>query len=146
MLFWWISDYGSSTKRIIKNFLFTVCFFTCLYAIFEACGVNVLERVEFPEKISTGSFISWLLTLFFFSFATMVTLGFGNINVVLDAPSSLLGMGLVSFNLFSGYFLLAVLVTRIGILFQSLGPEQAISKRDRLAPDTIEAISPKDNL
>jgi hypothetical protein len=130
-LFWWISDYGSSTKRILKTFMIMVCAFTALYAGLEYCGFNVLEQTAFPMGTSLGSQFNWLATLFFFSFATMVTLGFGNINVVLNAPSSVLGMLLVAANLFTGYFLLAVLVTRIGILFQSLGPEAEVTKSKR---------------
>ncbi len=127
-VFWWISDYGSSTKRVLVFFLSSVCLFTCLYAITEASGIDVLSKVEYSHDIN---FIKWILALFFFSFATMVTLGFGEINVILNSSATLLGMIFVCINLFCGYFLLAVLVTRIGILFQSLGPELKPVKRKR---------------
>ena len=54
-----------------------------------------------------------------FAAATMVTLGFGNINT---ASGSLLGMFVVVINLMTGYFLLAVLVTRLAVLSQTMAP------------------------
>jgi hypothetical protein len=55
----------------------------------------------------------------FFSAATMMTLGFGNINA---ARESYFGMFVVLTNLMTGYGLLAVLVTRLAIMFQTMAP------------------------
>lgn len=127
-LFWWISDYGSSTRRVLGTFLATVLIFTCLYSILEGSGIDILDKIAVPKELSFVPLADWLVKLFFFSFATMLTLGFGNINVALESAHPWLGMSIVAVNLFSGYFLLAVLVTRIGILFQSLGPEQEVER------------------
>ena len=61
--------------------------------------------------------------MFLFAMSTMVTLGFSNINVAgIDSPNTL-GMIIVSLNLLVGYTMLAIWVTRLSILFQTLGPE-----------------------
>ena len=65
----------------------------------------------------------------------LLTLGFSNINVsvVNDLPNTW-GMLVVSMNLIVGYFMLAVLVTRLGILFQSLGPGYVAKKKKAVKP------------
>ena len=67
-----------------------------------------------------------------FATSTMVTLGFGNINVAIGTgETNFVGMIVVTCNLIMGYFMLAVLVTRLGILFQSQGPGEPRSKNDK---------------
>jgi len=116
-LFWWISDYGYSTERILWTFLGCIGFFTCLYTF---SPVNMLRIGDHP-LIYSGFFdrIAHLPQMLFFAAATMVTLGFGNVNAAHD---SLFGMFAVALNLMIGYGLLAVLVTRLAVLFQTMAP------------------------
>jgi len=123
--FWYISDYGYSTKRVLIFFLLFILLFTSIY-------------YEFPEMLSlngvtldTATFFSMLT----FACSTMVTLGFSNINVsVVEGAPNTWGMFVVSMNLIVGYFMLAVLVTRLGILFQSLGPGYVAKKKKAVKP------------
>ena len=102
-LFWLISDYGYSTGRILGTFFVCTLFFALVYTLFP----GMLDPIQhFPRTL-------------FFAAATMVTLGFGSINAAKD---SLWGMGVVVGNLMAGYFLLAVLVTRLAVLFQTMAP------------------------
>lgn len=67
-----------------------------------------------------------------FATSTMVTLGFSEINVAIDPVTnraSFPGMLAVTSNLMAGYFMLAVLVTRLAILFQTLGPGYVVEKK-----------------
>lgn len=119
-LFWLISDYGYSTGRILWLFLFFIFFFATIYT---ACP-EVLQLGDgkplFSHNIGIGTRFCQMLT---FATSTMVTLGFSNINVA--APCGILngwGMLIVTLNLMVGYFMLAVLVTRLAVLFQTLAP------------------------
>ncbi|MBP8785343.1 MAG: pentapeptide repeat-containing protein [Synergistaceae bacterium] len=121
--FWWVSDYGSNTSRILKMFLRMVCVFMILYGMIDYFEPRILEQIQ-PIQLHTAGL--WMLQLLCFATATMVTLGFGGVNVAVipDSPwLSALALIAVTLNLLTGYFLLAVLVTRLGILFQSQGPD-----------------------
>lgn len=123
--FWWISDYGSSTKRILCVFFTTAFFFALLYGCLDIIYPGILKGISPKTHCAM-----WLSQIIAFSLATMVTLGFGgiNINFVIDFPkASVFANVLVVCNLLSGYFLLAVLVTRIGFLFGTLAPELDIN-------------------
>lgn len=127
-LFWWLSDYGSNTARIFKAFLCISLFFTMVYLIIAFINQDLAVLSNFNI---TGNW--WLNTTSAFCFAvsTMVTLGFGGINVIIQECSpwrTIFALITVTFNLIAGYLILAVLVTRLGILFQSLAPEQKIVK------------------
>ncbi|KAF5079268.1 Pentapeptide repeat [anaerobic digester metagenome] len=123
--FWYVSDYGNSTKRILAFFSLFIFIFTFIYYLFPQ--MLALNGVTFK---STTFF-----TMLTFACSTMVTLGFSNINVsvVNDLPNTW-GMLVVSMNLIVGYFMLAVLVTRLGILFQSLGPGYVAKKKKAVKP------------
>jgi len=116
-LFWWISDYGYSTGRILLAFAVCIVFFACLYTF----GPESMLRIGDHPLIYSGFFdrIAHLPQMLFFAAATMVTLGFGNVNAAHD---SLFGMFAVALNLMIGYGLLAVLVTRLAVLFQTMAP------------------------
>ncbi|SHN68205.1 pentapeptide repeat-containing protein [Desulfovibrio litoralis] len=111
--FWWLTDYGFSSKRILLFGFDMIVFFACIYTLFpEMLSIG-------STKLASPNFFQMLA----FSASTMVTLGFSNINVaVTQLKPSGGGMFWVTFNLMMGYFILAVLVTRIGILFQTLAP------------------------
>ena len=120
MLFWFISDYGYSTKRVLFCFFWLVLLFGCLYTLYPSMlAIN-------GSPLEQGHPTQMLL----FAMSTMVTLGFSNINVtLLNGSPHLGGMLAVSANLMFGYFMLAVLVTRLAIIFQTLGPAYVIPKK-----------------
>ncbi|MCH5144141.1 pentapeptide repeat-containing protein [Desulfovibrio sp. UIB00] len=121
--FWHVSDYGYSTGRVIRYFIFFILLFTLLYTFFPWMLMvnNTPIDAPLPERF---------LQMLAFATSTMVTLGFSNINVAIENGRPVLaGMLVVSCNLIVGYFMLAVLVTRLGILFQSMGPGEPRNKK-----------------
>ena len=118
--FWWISDYGTNTPRILRIFTLMIVFFAICYGIIDSNIPHIFKEID------SNTAGLWVLQLLCFATATMVTLGFGGVNVAVipDSPWwSALALIVVTLNLLTGYFLLAVLVTRLGILFQSQGPD-----------------------
>ncbi|MDD2285929.1 MAG: pentapeptide repeat-containing protein [Paludibacter sp.] len=131
-LFWWLSDYGSSSERIFLSILISILLFTNAYLIISIVAPNVISLPEQGTVTSriipvSGSYIRILC----FAISTMVTLGFGGINVTIDKAFpglSNFAFLVVTLNLVLGYLFLSVLVTRFGILFQSQAPEQKAKK------------------
>ena len=121
--FWYVSDYGYSTGRVIKFFIFFILLFALLYTFLPQMLMlngNLIDA-PLPERF---------LQMLAFATSTMVTLGFSNINVAAEGGKpDLAGMLMVSCNLIVGYFMLAVLVTRLSILFQSMGPGEPRNKK-----------------
>ncbi len=118
--FWEITDYGSSTKKLIFIFLGICALFAMLYTSdwFALCGPSASSLYD-PWTLKR------FLQMLQFSTASMVTLGFGGINV--DPTGQPFIVAIISYvavvaNLMVGYVMLAALVTRLGILFQSPGP------------------------
>ena len=105
-LFWLISDYGISTKRIIFTFFGLAFVFALLYRLFPDF-VMVYGHV--------GDIRSFWHALYF-SVVTMTTLGFGDIAA---NPDSWIGQTL---QVILGYVLLGALVTRFAVLFTAGGP------------------------
>ena len=108
-LFWGISDYGRSTKRIIYAFFLLAIFFALVYWQWPSCVV-VSGQV--------GG-LNGMVHSFYFSVVTMTTLGFGDIHA---NPASSAGQILLMVQVLLGYVLLAALVTRFAVLFQAGGP------------------------
>lgn len=136
-LFWWASDYGSSTTRIIWTFLGLSLLFSLLYLIpTPAPDLNYWLKYDFhypfvrglgsystmtsngAELIIPLNFGQRFLRAVYFSVVTMTTLGFGDIT---PHPASWLGNILVILQVLSGYVLLGALITRLSILFQDVG-------------------------
>lgn len=121
--FWYVSDYGYSTGRVIKCFFIFILLFSALYTCFP--DMLTLNNHEMKSTLPWRFF-----QMLIFAAATMVTLGFGNINASIGTEvTHLLGMIVVTCNLIVGYFMLAVLVTRLAILFQSPGPGEPRTKK-----------------
>lgn len=143
--FWWMSDYGSSTTRIMGVFFGFVFLFAFLYLLPTespswafwptpldtpflegldkySCNINSKKLSFFQEEViyigncTTKSFALFGRSLYF-SVVTMTTLGFGDIYA---HPSSLLGHVMVISQVFIGYLLLGALITRLSILFQNV--------------------------
>ena len=123
-LFWWMSDYGRSTGRVMLTFLTLALGFAAVYYI---CGVLhppgiVTNLFEGPE----GPVPTWLVPIrvLYFSVVTMTTLGFGDMYANCQ---SLLGHLLLTLQVLLGYVLLGAIVTRLAILFGSGGPSAKFS-------------------
>ena len=143
--FWWASDYGSSTTRLIITFLGSSLFFSIFYLIpystiswadapyitfhyeywtnypfLQGLELNTENYPDNPkiEDLSSGEIgrTLWTRTLYF-SIVTMTTLGFGDMSA---HPSSTLGHVLVCLQVILGYVLLGALITRLSILFQEV--------------------------
>ncbi|MHC4115820.1 MAG: pentapeptide repeat-containing protein, partial [Planctomycetota bacterium] len=128
--FWWCSNYGYSTWRVICSFIFFALFFAILYFIAGGfdCDWNILEFscdtgiVENLFRSENGVQLSWpmvFLRAVYFSVVTMTTLGFGDIYAVVNKP---LGHVVLMLQVILGYALLGVLITRFAVLFNGDGP------------------------
>ena len=130
-LFWYCSDYGYSTKRIVGSFMITASFFAFLYWSvgvydFLAHGdvdpcwgmVEGLFQLNGQTLMSPLSFTA-VIRSFYFSVVTMTTLGFGDIYA---RYNNILGHIVLGIQVIIGYVLLAVLVTRMSVLFSNDGP------------------------
>jgi uncharacterized protein YjbI with pentapeptide repeats len=109
-LFWKISDYGRSTRRILYIFLSLAVMFWLIYWLNPDIITNMHSDDVIIKAFHTISF----------SVVTMITLGFGSMNA---APTSLLGHITVAMQIIAGYVILAALVSRIAIMFDSEGPD-----------------------
>lgn len=135
--FWWASDYGSSTTRIILSFIGLSLFFSILYLIptpapsidfWPKFDINLpfVKGIDSYTTISQNgaeitvplSFGQRIVRAIYFSVVTMTTLGFGDIT---PHPESLIGNILVMSQVLIGYVLLGALITRLSILFQDVG-------------------------
>jgi hypothetical protein len=149
--FWWASDYGSSTWRLIFSFFVISLLFTLLYVIstipapdwitktFRAElewgdwtlsvplwitydypfveGLVEYEALSNRDRILKRFDVARCLRAFYFSVATMTTLGIGNIKA---HTGSLMGLGLVTLQVLIGHVILGALITRLAILFQEV--------------------------
>ena len=107
--FWWVSNYGLSTWRIILTFLMLAFLFTFIYWFVPNC-VMVNGTI--------GDIRSFIHALYF-SVVTMTTLGFGDIAA---NPDSWQGQIFLMIQVILGYVLLGALVTRFAVLFTAGGP------------------------
>ena len=106
--FWWISNYGCSTKRIIGvffgwNILWAFIYYYLL-PFLPGINTTVLNVSNIGAAILQTN-------LMMFSITDLATEG-------LD----ILPMLFVTIHIVIGYFILAALITRLGIMFQNLSP------------------------
>ena len=106
--FWWTSDYGRSTGRILWTFAGLAILYAAIFSSCRKCLVTY-----------DGGRIEDFCHALYFSVVTMTTLGFGDIHA--DRGSKV-GQFLLASEVLIGYWLLAALVTRLAILFQAEGP------------------------
>ncbi|MBN1981264.1 MAG: pentapeptide repeat-containing protein [Chitinivibrionales bacterium] len=124
-MFWWPSDYGISTIRLLGVFFGVVLLFANIYCMLGlgrnpeiVSNLFVTEKNEqIPKEI-----VPW--RAIYFSLVTMTTLGFGDIRAQADKIS---GHILLSIQVIFGYFLLGALITRLAILFTAGGPAGSFS-------------------
>ena len=97
-LFWWLSDYGTSSTRCIGAFALLILAACVIYFFITGAAIADIPQL-FADTI-------------------LATFGFGSLFDQLTGPLRLLLAAHVLF----GYFLLAVLITRFAVMFQSLTP------------------------
>ena len=107
-LFWWMSDYGKSTLRVIGSFFSLAMIFAVLYWNFDGW-----LRIDGREGLTD------FVHACYFSIVTMTTLGFGDIHA---NPDNQAGQIALMVQVLLGYVMLGVLVTRIAVLFTTGGP------------------------
>jgi hypothetical protein len=120
-VFWWISDYGLSTKRIIYTFIISSLIFAAIYAncvCWSPPGIVSNLAIESHLPI-WHYFLLLIIRPVYFSVVTMTTLGFGDIYA---NSQSIWGHILLSLQVILGYVLLGALVTRFAVLFTAGGP------------------------
>ena len=103
--FWMLSDYGSSTTRILLSFV------TLNLLSFEA--YFLLQLVGFSPSVLSGNLIQMLLQAF------LIPFGVGEFDLVQVHPVFLIVMFI---QVIGGYVILAALVTRLAVLFQNRSP------------------------
>lgn len=127
-LFWWVSDYGMSTPRILAVFSLSAIGFALLYylwGLFAPPGIvqNLLEIA--------GAAVPWYVVPFralYFSVVTMTTLGFGDLHA---NPFTIWGHVFLAFQVILGYVILGALITRLNILFTTGGPSGDFAKPNK---------------
>jgi len=122
--FWWTSDYGLSTGRIIVTFFGLALIFANVYYYWGRIAPPGIISDLFVETQATGEQVIvqwWLVPLrtLYFSIVTMTTLGFGDMYA---KSQSFFGHLLLIVQVLLGYVLLAALVTRFAVLFTAGGP------------------------
>jgi len=135
-LFWWISDYGMSTTRIIAVFFILAFVFANIYyhwARLAPPGIvsNLLQDVQ-------GVNVHWALVplrTLYFSVVTMTTLGFGDMYA---KANSIFGHVFLMLQVLLGYVLLGALITRFAILFTAGGPA---GKYTEMAEETKQLLA-----
>jgi uncharacterized protein YjbI with pentapeptide repeats len=143
-LFWCISNYGLSTKRIIFTFfamaiIFATVYFTCGAVDYYHSGIKeqpgIVKDLFVPvtdEGSISGVYYGAMIYFrsVYFSVVTMTTLGFGD----MFANTSHLGWrwwvghSLLILQVILGYVLLGALVTRFAVLFTAGGPAGKFAK------------------
>ncbi len=126
--FWWLSEYGTSTMKVVITFLVFSFFFAVCYYCFGAFDYY-LKGIENQAGIVANLFVdskgvavpAWLVPVraYYFSIVTMTTLGFGD---MCANSGSILGHIFLIVQVIFGYVLLGALVTRFAVLFTAGGP------------------------
>jgi hypothetical protein len=127
--FWNISDYGHSTKQIIRTFFRLAILFGIYYYIGGAIDCYCFENSS-PGIVSelfefNGIALPWWEIPFrsvYFSIVTMTTLGFGDMHANAGNPFAIVGYLLLTIQVLLGYVMLGALVTRFAVLFTAGGP------------------------
>jgi len=131
--FWQISDYGISTKQIIKTFFAWALIFAGVYLAWGLIDYHLLGLKDNPGIVSNLFVLQgeqetvspWLVPFrsVYFSIVTMTTLGFGDMYAnAYYFVRGLFGHVLLALQVILGYVLLAALVTRFAVLFTAGGP------------------------
>lgn len=119
--FWWTSDYGNSTQRILTCIVGFAFLFAMIYSSSILLDDYIISSefpfVELPNKLVGASIFMRMYSCLYFSCVTMTTLGFGDIHA---NPLSVTGQALVMLEVLIGYILLGSLITRLSVSFTSV--------------------------
>lgn len=135
--FWWSTDYGKSTGRLIMMFIFFALLFANIYYWWGRFDINNGSSEPgiicdlFADK--DGPLPNWLVSVraVYFSIVTMTTLGFGDMYA---KSRSVMGHVLLTMQVLLGYLLLGSLITRLNILFTAGGPAGKFEKQRNRKP------------
>ena len=116
--FWWLSDYGSKTTRILGAFIGLNLIFTALYlwVVPHLPTIRQGANPMFAELMYNTSTVDPVAALIQ---SNMIVF---SITDVATSNLDYIPMFLILAHIVLGYFLLAVLITRFAIMFQSLSP------------------------
>lgn len=120
-LFWWTTDYGSSTIRLLSVFVGITLFFAGLYLLLPHVTNDVLLNESEISLLSISRAI-------YFAVIIMTSVGFGDISA---AETSILGHVVMLVQALIGYILLGAFLVRIGILFQGEFPVSQTKDRPK---------------
>ncbi|MEA5037437.1 MAG: pentapeptide repeat-containing protein [Methanocorpusculum sp.] len=112
-LFWCLTDYGSSTKRVIEVFIVWNVFWAFIYQFILPLLPGPMLAGTNTTILNTSNIITAVMqtNLMMFSITDLATNN-------LDYPA----LTCVTVHIVIGYFILAALITRLGIMFQNLSP------------------------
>ncbi len=143
--FWSISDYGLSTSRIVKTFLYLSFIFATIYFVWGTLDYYQLGNQEHPGLVSglfanapqgeiTSRFSCLLMAYlrsFYYTTFNMTTLGFADTRADILQPGIKWWAGHIMLitQVILGYVLLAALVTRFVVIFAAGGPAETFAKR-----------------
>jgi uncharacterized protein YjbI with pentapeptide repeats len=119
-VFWWVSDYGRSTGRIIITFFALALIFANIYYHWGRLAPPGIVSNLFTD--GQGAVVQWWLAplrTLYFSIVTMTTLGFSGMYAKVQ---SFFGHLLLMLQMLLGYVLLGALVARLAVLFRAGGP------------------------
>ena len=118
--FWWVSDYGRSTGRIIFTFFALTFIFANIYYHWGRLTPGGIVSNLFTD--GQGAAVQWWLVplrTLYFSIVTMTTLGFSGMSA---NAQSFFGHVLLMVQMLAGYVLLGALVARFVVMFGAGGP------------------------
>jgi len=112
-LFWCLTDYGSSTKRVVGVFFAWNILWACIYQFLLPLQSSPILAGTNTTVLHTPNIITAVMqtNLMVFSITDVATRN-------LDYPALIF----VTVQIVVGYFILAALITRLGIMFQNLSP------------------------
>ncbi len=133
-VFWYSTNYGYSTFRIVATFISLTLLFTLIYFIGGDAIINLEPTTVVSGETVTVHLDNWykLLRCLYFSIVTMTTLGFGDITATADRTP---GYIIISVHVILGYIILGALITRFGTLFSSNGPTITLEDYKRMHPN-----------
>ena len=118
--FWWVSDYGRATGRIILTFFSLAFIFANIYYHWGRLAPPGVVSNLFTD--GQGTAVQWWLVplrTLYFSIVTMTTLGFSDMYA---KAQSFFGHLLLMVQMLLSYVLLGALVARFAVLFRAGGP------------------------
>jgi len=152
--FWQISDYGISTKQIIKTFFQWALIFAAIYLAWGLIDYHLVGLKDVPGIVSNLFVLEgeqetvspWLVPFrsVYFSIVTMTTLGFGDMYA--NAHSFLRGLfghALLALQVILGYVLLGALITRFAVLFTGGGPAGTFKLMDKETEKLLAKLKEK---